>query len=142
MQLRGSLRLPFTSSRLAMEPFQGVSWLSVICGRILLSIAFLLLALMPITEHLWTFDRFLLGGPDLELGLFALISILCLVVVISRHRRQGLAVLLAVHQFFVNTLPGKLWPLIARTCKRRTTVADTPHSSNICLTLGVFPLQV
>ena len=32
---------------------------------------------MPLTEHLWTWDKFLRGGPDLEFGLLGITSILC-----------------------------------------------------------------
>jgi hypothetical protein len=43
------------------------------------------LVTMPITEHLWAWDRFLHGGQDFELGALLVLSFLCLVLVLSRQ---------------------------------------------------------
>lgn len=72
------------------------------CSRILITITFLVLLLMPITGYLWTFDKFLRGGWNLELGCFALVTVFCLVSVLARHRREGVAILLAVPRLFTH----------------------------------------
>jgi hypothetical protein len=58
-------------------------------GRLLVGLTTLLLAVMPLTEHLWTWDKFLRGGPDFEFGLLGIASILCLVLVLSQHYKHG-----------------------------------------------------
>ena len=76
---------------------------SVICrvaGRLLIALACVLLAIMPWTEYFWRFDKFLRGGQDFELGLLALITFLCLVLVLAQRMKQNVARLLAVRQFF------------------------------------------
>jgi hypothetical protein len=44
---------------------------------------------MPITQYLWTWDRFLQGGRDFELGGLLLLSFLSLVLVLSRSCKQS-----------------------------------------------------
>ncbi|HTF71063.1 MAG TPA: hypothetical protein VK638_51190, partial [Edaphobacter sp.] len=56
----------------------------------------ILLAVMPVTEHLWTWDKFLRGGTDFEFGLLGIASILCLVLVLSQHYKQVVQLLLAI----------------------------------------------
>jgi hypothetical protein len=59
----------------------GFAWIS----RYLLILIALSLVTMPITEHLWAWDRFLHGGQDFELGALLVLSFLCLVLVLSRQ---------------------------------------------------------
>jgi hypothetical protein len=67
-------------------------------GQILIFLTALLVAVMPVTEYLWTFDKFLRGGQDCEFGLLALASILCLVLVLSHQRREILAFVLSLRR--------------------------------------------
>lgn len=53
---------------------------------------------MPVTEYLWTFDKFLRGGQDCEFGLLALAAILCLVLVLSHQRRAVLTLILTLRR--------------------------------------------
>jgi hypothetical protein len=53
---------------------------------------------MPVTEYLWTFDKFLRGGQDCEFGLLALAAILCLVLVLSHQRRAVLTLILSLRR--------------------------------------------
>lgn len=53
-------------------------------GRFLFSLICGLLLVMPWTEYFWSFDKFLRGGQDFELGIFALLCFLCMVVVLAR----------------------------------------------------------
>lgn len=50
---------------------------------------------MPVTQHLWTWDHFLRGGQDFELGMLVILTFLCLVLVLSRHSKQGVDSLFA-----------------------------------------------
>jgi len=57
-------------------------------SRYLLILIALSLVTMPITEHLWTWDRFLQGGQDFELGALLVLSLLCLVLVHTKQCQQ------------------------------------------------------
>ena len=54
-------------------------------SRYLLILIALSLITMPITEHIWAWDRFLQGGQDFELGALLVLSFLCLVLVLSKQ---------------------------------------------------------
>ena len=43
---------------------------------------------MPVTERLWTWDHFLHGGQDVELGTILVLSFLSLALVLSKHGKQ------------------------------------------------------
>ena len=59
----------------------------------------LMIFVMPWTEYFWSFDKFLRGGQDFELGLLSLAALLCLVVVLLQHGRQNVAFLLAIRRW-------------------------------------------
>lgn len=69
-------------------------------SRLLLGFAFIELLTMPITQHFWTWDHFLQGGQDFELGLFVIVTCLCLVLLRAQHCRQKIRYLLAFCRFF------------------------------------------
>ena len=59
--------------------------------------AAVLIAVMPVTEYLK--DDFPRKGQDFELGLLALITILSMVLVLLRQRRQDVALLLTIQRW-------------------------------------------
>ncbi len=69
-------------------------------SRLLLGFVFVELLTMPITQQLWTWDHFLEGGQDFELGLFVIITCLCLVLLRAQHCRQKMRHLLALMRVF------------------------------------------
>jgi len=79
--------IPITS-RPAERKYSCASQTCVLMGQILIFLTALLVAVMPVTEYLWTFDKFLRGGQDCEFGLLALAAIFCLVLVLSHHQRR------------------------------------------------------
>ena len=87
------------SNRLRLQAFRRASRVFILTGRLLLILAGFLLMVMPWTEHYLPLDRFLRGGQDVELGLLALLSLLCLVLVLTQHLRQKIAMLLAAWQW-------------------------------------------
>lgn len=62
----------------------GLAWI----GRYLVILVFVLLLTMPMTERLWSWDRFTGGGEDFELGALLILSFLCLVLVLTRQCQQ------------------------------------------------------
>ncbi len=65
-------------------------------GRFLLILTAISLLTMPVTQHLWTWDHFLRGGQDFELSTLFVLSILCLVLVLSEHGKQSVDSLFAI----------------------------------------------
>lgn len=57
-------------------------------GRILLVLTALLLITMPATQHFWSWDHFLRGGHDYELGTLMLLSVFSLAIVLAKHCKQ------------------------------------------------------
>jgi hypothetical protein len=86
------------TSRLHLEIRADSSKAPIVIGRLLVGLTTLLLAVMPLTEHLWTWDKFLQGGPDFEFGLLGIASILCLVLVLSQHYKQVINLLLTIRR--------------------------------------------
>jgi len=109
-------RLPFLSIRTTLNhlrsgaclqesilagqtPIDGLSQAHAMGGRLLLLFTGLLLAVMPWTEYYWHFDRFLRGGEDFEFAILFVVTILSLAIVLSRCRRQTMAVIHAVRRW-------------------------------------------
>jgi hypothetical protein len=65
-------------------------------SRIVLLLTGLLVLVMPLTEYFWNFDHFLRGGQDIELGLFSLLMVICLILVMLRRIDEGLTFVLAI----------------------------------------------
>ncbi len=86
---------------------RGFAWIS----RYLLILIALSLITMPITEHIWAWDRFLHGGQDFELGALLVLSFLCLVLVLSKQCQRWVEYSLSswcvAASYFMNSLaPG------------------------------------
>lgn len=73
-------------------------------SRVLLLLVAIEVVTMPITQHLWTWDKFLHGGQDFELGLLAIVTCLCFVILRTQHSRQSLGLLLAIGSFLLRML--------------------------------------
>jgi hypothetical protein len=55
---------------------------------------------MPLTERIWTWDHFLHGGQDFEFTALAILTTLCLVLVLALHCKQSVGLLLAARHLF------------------------------------------
>ena len=122
-------------------PVEGLSQSHAMGGRLLLLFTGLLLAIMPLTEYYWHFDRFLRGGEDFEFGILFVVTILSLAIVLSRCRRQTIAVIHAVRRWIagivqnaVRQSPRSLRALIATF---HTTLLPAPLP-----TIYNLPLQL
>lgn len=94
---------------------------------------------MPVTQHLWTWDHFLHGGHDFELGMLMVLSWLSLVLVLAKNGKQSLHALLSAWRVLASTssrLPVAI--SIAEPCSiLRNHPMTCPASS-----LSNLPLQI
>ena len=101
----------------------------------------LMIFVMPWTEYFWSFDKFLRGGQDFELGLLSLAALLCLVVVLLQHGRQNVSFLLATRRWlsFVSRDPESL-SIRSLYGVNAALFADPPASAGLCT--YNLPIQV
>ncbi|HEX3662539.1 MAG TPA: hypothetical protein VHU89_13975 [Acidobacteriaceae bacterium] len=121
--------------------FANRTQLCVDLSRLLIGFAFLELLTMPITQQLWTWDHFLQGGQDFELGLFVIVSCLCLVLLRAQHGRQKIRHLLALGRLLALPFRRSLFFFyLPRVVLRAAASADPPFHRSA----GAFlvPLQI
>jgi hypothetical protein len=70
----------------------------VLMSRLVALLIAFLLAVMPLTEYLWTWDRFLRGGQDLEFGLLGIVASLGLACILSLHTAKSITLLVTVQR--------------------------------------------
>jgi hypothetical protein len=114
-------------------------------GRYLLILSALSLLTMPITEHLWTWDRFLQTGRDFELGTLMVLSFLCLVLVLSKQCKQSVESLLSrwcalAFKFLDRIFVDRIRPGIFLPAERLAFCPDpvTRPGTDVC----VSPLRI
>jgi hypothetical protein len=77
----------------------GMSSMWTYASRIALLLAAVTLLVMPLTEYLWHFDKFLQGGQDFELGLLCFATVLCLVMLLVQQRKCSLRLAFALFRW-------------------------------------------
>jgi hypothetical protein len=80
-------------SILAWAPFKALfaATRSAVClSRLLVFFVAVEAITMPITQGIWSWDRFLHGGQDFELGLLMIVTCLCLVLLRVQETRSRL----------------------------------------------------
>ena len=130
----------YLTSRLHLEIRADFTKAPIVIGRLLVGLTTLFLAVMPLTEHLWTWDKFLRGGPDVEFGLLGIVSILCLVLVLSQHYKQVINLLLTLRRL----IGFALYLEDGSTCATPEITARFPQGRTEAPALGTynFPLQI
>jgi hypothetical protein len=88
------------ANRLDINAFSCAARFYVEIGRFLLMLTAVSLITMPLTQHIWTWDHFLQGGQDFEFGSLAILSTLSMVLLMARHCKQSVDLLLAVARLF------------------------------------------
>jgi hypothetical protein len=119
------------------------AWFSA--ARRPLQIGWLLLALiaisqisLPLTQHLWTWDRFLHGGQDFETGAFLILVSLCLVIVMVRASKSAILrmfVSLRMHSVRPASAMPATFLIVAFPCAQHA--AEQPSGAVYCL-----PMQI
>lgn len=88
------------TSRLDVTAFACAARVHAQIGRLLLMAIAVSLITMPLTERIWTWDHFLHGGQDFEFTALAILTTLCLVLVLAQHCKQSVDLLLAARHLF------------------------------------------
>lgn len=109
-------------------------------GRYLLILSALSLLTMPITEHFWTWDRFFQTGRDFELSTLMVLTFLCLVLVLSRQRKQRIDFLLCVRPVLTFRFTDGIAPLICLPVE--VSVFDSAAVTGTESGMRGFPLQI
>ena len=109
-------------------------------GRYLLILTALSLITMPITEHLWTWDRFLQTGRDFELGTVALLSFLCLVLVLAKSYKQCVDLLMSARRCLADKFNDLAVPGVHRSGAFSTLCRVAPPDLGTCI--HDIPLQI
>jgi len=104
-----------------LNAFADTSRTLVWIGRALLLLSAASLTTMPLTQHLWTWDRFLHGGQDFELGTLMVVIFLSLVIVLLKQcnwcvdllfaRRRLAGVNLTRRERMTTRVYGMLWAI-------------------------------
>ena len=113
----------------------------LLLSRLVLSLSGLLLLLMPWTERFCTWDLFLRGGDDLELGLLATTALLSLVLLLAEHRRGVFTELAALTGSL--SLPFRIPATLTHAGHTRAVTLFAPERLNdILRSISPQPLRV
>lgn len=108
-----------------------------LCGsRLLLLLAAVEVITMPLTQHLWTWDGFLRGGRDFELGLLMIVTFLCFVLLRAQQSRQRLGSLLAIGVSPLRFVSS------GKRCWKRDARRSGHDKENLCCSPAVIPLLI
>jgi hypothetical protein len=88
-------RISIVASLLFSARFDAAAMCAFLSRMLLLLVAIELVT-MPITQHLWTWDKFLHGGHDFELNMLMIVTCICFVLLRTQYGRQWLHLLLAI----------------------------------------------
>lgn len=92
---------------------------SAVClGRLLLLFIAIEFLTMPITQGLWTWDKFLHGGQDFELGLLVIITCLCLILLRAEQSKRSLDLLLLIKAVLANARESSVSSHLSTTQSR------------------------
>jgi hypothetical protein len=113
--------------------YTGISWL-------LLLLASIEMITSPLTQQIWTWDRFLHGGQDFETSALFIVTCLCLALLLAQLCRQAMSLLPAAASFFERASHGSARD--GSTRKRFLPSQLRSGSTSRLLGPGIFPLQV
>jgi hypothetical protein len=97
--------------------------------RAVLILTALLILLMPLTEHLYAWDKFLQGGADVEFGSLCLLLFAGLVLVMAHRAANSPFLGLLAHRLIAFALPPELISGLAPSsvlCKIRAGQGTSP----------------
>ncbi len=83
-----------TKNRADLNALACAAQILVKIARFLLMVTAVSILTSPLTQHLWTWDRFLHGGHDFESGVTTILMTLCLVILLAQHCKHSVHMLL------------------------------------------------
>lgn len=110
-------------------------------GRGLILLAALVLVAMPWTEYYWQFDNFLRGGQDMELGVLAVVSILCLVLIFLHDDKARVTFIAAIWRRLI-PVSEHVAPITLASFYVSNPRWDTALPLNSSLDLYNLPIQI
>jgi hypothetical protein len=101
--------------------------------RAVLVLTALLIALMPLTEHLYGWDKFLQGGPDVEFGILCLLLFAGLVLLMAHRAVTSPLLVLLSYRLIALPLrclriPGLASFLFQARCNQKALLAFSPQA--------------
>jgi hypothetical protein len=117
------------------------SLLCSMAGRGLILLAAVVLVAMPWTEYYWQFDNFLRGGQDMELGVLAVVSILCLVLIFLHDNKARVTFIAAILRRLI-PVSERVAPIIPISFSVSDLYCDTTPPLNSSLDLYNLPIQI
>jgi len=117
------------------------SLLCSMAGRGLILLAALVLVAMPWTEYYWQFDNFLRGGQDMELGVLAVVSILCLVLIFLHDDKARVTFIAAIWRRLI-PVSEHVAPITLASFYVSNPRWDTALPLNSSLDLYNLPIQI
>jgi hypothetical protein len=128
------------SSGVPRDVYSGLSQALLWIGRALLILSAISLITMPLTQRLWTWDRFLHGGQDFELGALMVLILLSLVLVISKDCKRCLDSLFAEWRFLRSNLAN--WKLVGIPQRAGRSAYQIEPGPCPALRSGSFPIRI
>jgi hypothetical protein len=111
----------------------GISWL-------LLLLASIEMITSPLTQQIWTWDRFLHGGQDFETSALFIVTCLCLALLLAQLCRQAMNLLPAAASFFERASDGSACDGSIQNGVLFSRLR--PCTTSRVLGPGIFPLQI
>ena len=115
---------------------------NVFIGRLVVFLTALLLAVMPFTEYLWTWDHFLQGGADLEFSLLGIAATLGIICILSLHTERSITSLMTALRVISLVLQRVLGLFSCSTSKLLIWVFPFKEIPDPGLALYNIPLQI
>ena len=92
---------------------------------------------MPVTQDLWSWDKFLHGGQDFEIGLLMIVTCLCLTLLRAEQSRCDLDLLFAIRALLLSkrTRDVSLLPYSPRRREHRPRIPSDSCMESLNLPL-------
>lgn len=116
---------------LRLNPTLQVAARTVCLSRSLLLVIALELITMPVTQDLWSWDKFLHGGQDFELGMLIIVTCLCLTLLRTEQSRGELGLLVVIRALLLSkrTRSAALLPYCMELSEHRPRIPSTESFS-------------
>jgi hypothetical protein len=114
----------------------------VLMSRLVASLIAFLLAVMPLTEYLWTWDHFLHGGQDLEFGMLGIVAVLGIACILSLHTAKWMTLLVMAQRFISLILQRVLGLFACSASELLTRGYPSKKIPDPGLDLYSLPLQI